>query len=239
MLDQQDTLSWLPPYTLKRSSRARLVQLKVSLRQGLEVVIPDHYNTAQLPQVFSRHRHWIEKKYYELTQRWQKYDPEPFPSQLQLRAVDSTWTLGYREGPLPWRLINSSYRHLDLIGQRSETRLLFASLKHWVKEQAKFHLFNHLVLLSAKTGLDFKTATIRDQRSRWGSCSSKKVINLNYKLIFLPPELMRHVLIHELCHTVYLNHSRQFWQLVESFDPDYQQHRQRLREAELFIPQWL
>ena len=104
------------------------------------------------------------------------------------------------------------------------------------KGKAKIFLAQWLHETSATTELSFTKVSIRDQKTRWGSCTPKKHINLNYKLIFLPAALAQHVLIHELCHTIHLNHSRRFWALVARHDPDYKMLDKALRKADQYIP---
>ena len=81
--------------------------------------------------------------------------------------------------------------------------------------------------------------SIRGQRSRWGSCSATGDISLNYQLLFLPPHLLRHVLVHELCHTVELNHSPRFWRTVARFEPDLAALREEMRRSWSHVPGWL
>lgn len=80
--------------------------------------------------------------------------------------------------------------------------------------------------------LEWGRVAIRNQRRCWGSCSSKKNLNFNYKLLFLPPDLRDYVIVHELCHLVHLNHGQNFWMLVSEQVPDYQLHRLELRRLE-------
>ena len=108
-----------------------------------------------------------------------------------------------------------------------------------LKNQAKKLLAGLLTEISNETGLEFNNLSIRSQKTRWGSCSRDKNINLNYKIIFLPYNLARHILVHELCHTVHLDHSRRFWNLVGQFDANYKEHNKILQNADHFMPGWL
>ncbi len=72
--------------------------------------------------------------------------------------------------------------------------------------------------------------TIRNQKTRWGSCSAKGNVNFNYQLYYMPRELMDYVIIHELAHRQHMDHSAAFWQEVEQYCPDYKECRQRLKK---------
>jgi predicted metal-dependent hydrolase len=78
----------------------------------------------------------------------------------------------------------------------------------------------------------FSRITIRNQRSRWGSCSKRGNISFNYKLLFLPVELRDYIVVHELCHLKQLNHSQAFWDLVAQTVPDHKVLRRRLKGIE-------
>ena len=75
--------------------------------------------------------------------------------------------------------------------------------------------------------------TVKDQKTRWGSCSAKGNVNFNYQLAFLPDELLDYVVIHELAHRRHMNHSRAFWAEVEKYCPDYLERREQLKEYSL------
>ena len=72
-------------------------------------------------------------------------------------------------------------------------------------------------------------------KSRWGSCSSKNNINLNYRMIQLPPAAIDAILVHELAHLSHLNHGPLFWQLVHQYIPDYQDHHLEIKRLTPFI----
>ena len=85
---------------------------------------------------------------------------------------------------------------------------------------------------SALLELEYNRVTIRNQVSRWGSCSRSKNLSFNYKLVFLPEHLLDYVIVHELCHLLELNHSPRFWSLVQKVIPRYKDHKRELREFE-------
>jgi predicted metal-dependent hydrolase len=90
-----------------------------------------------------------------------------------------------------------------------------ADLQHWLKREARRHLPDWLALVAEDTGHRYQRVSVRLQRSRWGSCSSRGTISLNAKLLMLP-RMRRYVLVHELCHTLHMNHSPAFWDKLAS-----------------------
>lgn len=91
------------------------------------------------------------------------------------------------------------------------------------------------------TGGEYHTITIRDQKSRWGSCSSRGTLSFNYRLIFAPPKVLDYVVVHELCHLTHMDHSKNFWNMVEQIMPEYKTYKTWLKEhgQELTLEQHL
>jgi len=81
----------------------------------------------------------------------------------------------------------------------------------------------------------YNTVTVRNQKTRWGSCSSKKNLNFNYKILFLQEELQDYIIVHELCHLKEMNHSKRFWSLVAETLPNYSNLRKKLRQQEITL----
>ena len=101
------------------------------------------------------------------------------------------------------------------------------------KEQARKTATTIANRLRTAFGLQFRSISIRDQRTRWGSCSRRGDVSLNYRLVFLPGRTQEYLIAHELCHVREFNHSRAFWRLVAHVIPDYREHRKALRAYRL------
>src|SRR3989338_6018219 len=110
------------------------------------------------------------------------------------------------------------------------------SRKDYLENKDKaFELVNERVKFYNKIyGFSFNKINIRNQKTRWGSCSRKQNLNLNYKIVFLPQKHREYIIVHEMCHLKEFNHSRKFWSLVEKAIPNYWEIKKELRTHELF-----
>ena len=110
-----------------------------------------------------------------------------------------------------------------------EPNSLSLSLKKWYKSKFREIALPRVAYFANKYNLNVNQVRIKNQKTMWGSCSSKNNINLNYLLIMAPAEVIDYVIIHELAHTIHRNHSVDFWRLVRLIMPDFQQHKQWLK----------
>lgn len=95
---------------------------------------------------------------------------------------------------------------------------------------AKDYFPKRVAFFASITGGTFTRITIRDQKTRWGSCSARGTLSFNWRLMLAPPAVLDYVVVHELSHLTHMNHSKAFWSLVESACPDYRTHRKWLKE---------
>lgn len=100
-------------------------------------------------------------------------------------------------------------------------RYIAAAREYFPKRAAYFRQF---------TGGTYNRITIRDQKTRWGSCSARGTLSFNWRLMLAPPAILDYVVVHELCHLTHMNHSPAFWQAVEAVYPDYREARKWLKE---------
>ncbi|XGV96176.1 MAG: M48 family metallopeptidase [Leptolyngbya sp. BL-A-14] len=240
---QRIDVAMLPSYTVRESHKAKHVSLKVSVAGSLEVVVPQGYDQTAIPAILQRKQRWIKRVTQQVETRHALIGVEPAdkrPERLCLRAIDQDWRIDYCPTQMPGiRAIEQGDLELTLFGQTFDQAACSETLKQWVIGKAQKHLLPWLQTVSQELELPFETASVRGQKTRWGSCSSRKTISLNCKLLFLPNELVRYVLIHELCHTVHLNHSAAFWTLVAQCEPQYQELDAALRDARYHVPLWM
>jgi predicted metal-dependent hydrolase len=228
-------MTWPPPYHVRRHRRARSVKLRAEQHKGLMITVPYRFSVRELPGILEENKDWIIKQ----LSRIHLQPSLVLPDSITFYSIQQTWKINYEPADHIFRMTTHAPNEIMLQGDQTDYQRCRKILLHWIKKQSKLHLTAELQRISQETQLHYNGLMIRGQKTVWGSCTSRKSISLNYKLFLLPAHLMRYVIIHELCHTKHLNHSTNFWSLVARFDPDYEQHRRELRQAERYIPAWI
>lgn len=233
-------LQWPPIYRTRVSQRARNVSLKFCRINGLEIVIPKKFNIKNINFILEQHRTWIERTQHKLA-KLKTYKTEPsLPETIHLSALAQTWKIIYKPTAASVLYLKStSENQLIVIGQTNNENAVKKLLLKWLKRLAGIYLFSKLKQLSEQHNLPYTKVSIRHSLTHWGSCNAKKNISLSPQLLLLEPELVEHVLLHELCHTKVLNHSKDFWQLFKSVNPNCHQLRKQLKIAQYQLPDWL
>lgn len=163
------------------------------------------------------------------------------PSSITLPALGEEWQVEYRPTS-SGRVTARSHTGSSLImlhGAVGQEEACRQALLRWLRRRGQAALGERLRHMAATEGLTYERLTVRYQRSRWGSYSRRGTISLNARLLFLPPDLVDYVLLHELCHTLEFNHSPRFWKAVTIRMPEAVYHRVRLRRAHEHLPTWL
>lgn len=236
----------LPAYTVRVSDRAKCVRLALSVDKGLEVVLPKNYDHLKIPELIHQKRDWIIRNQRKLDEReafLQSQAPHELPDVIKLRSLDEEWQIIYNQTVTKFGSITISEQkeqfQLIISGNVTDTEACKTLLKQWLLRKAEKHLFSWLRRVSIQINLPYRTTTIRGQKTLWGSCSSDRNISLNYKLLFLETKVVEYVLIHELCHTIHMNHSAKFWNLVSKFEPNYKTLDESLKQAWQIVPAWV
>jgi predicted metal-dependent hydrolase len=214
----------------------------MTVDHGLEVVVPLGFDRHRIPAIVEGKREWIERAAVkvEALREERAADPPILPERIVLPALREEWVVDYRVASLRGAEVTEGPgHHLTVTGDVGDFAVCRDALCRWLDRRAQRTLLLRLAVLACQHGLEYEGAAVRQQRTRWGSCSRRKIISLNAGLLFAPPEVVDYVLIHELCHTVEMSHSPRFWDLVESCDPDYRGQKNLLRELRKALPRWL
>lgn len=222
---------------LHRTARAKKVRLTVD-RRGLVVTVPRSFRyQRELEPLLDRHLEWILRSIEKFGPKPKDAlsSPVPVPGRVSFPALDEEWSVELSGAP---RLhVSVAARTIWLPKDASRTEALVA-LRRWTRLRAKDALTPLLLELADEQGARVARVAVKDMRSRWGSCSSKRNINLNARLLFLPPDLVRHVMLHELCHLEAMDHSAAFYASLRAADPDAERHIRELRSAWGRVPPW-
>ena len=206
------------------------------------MVIPRRFDERRVPGLVESHRDWIRRAATRTELRRldaSQSDPVCLPNRICAPAIGCEWSVQYR-GTDSRRVAAVRRGSVVLVmGAVVESEGCRRALVRWLLRVAREYLPPMLGEVAACTGLSANRVTVKLQRTRWASCSRGGTISLNARLLFVAPELVRHVLIHELCHTVRMDHSAKFGELLEKHDPQWRAHRRLLRAAWKDAPGWL
>jgi len=229
------------PYQLKLSSKARQVYLRVEPGRGLQVTIPKRYPKRSIPALVESQREWITAALIDLDRKTPALYRQWPPPQLHLQACQTIVNVHFTDTPsavaasATWE----SPDQLHLVVDTNNKPMVAKCIADALKPRAVEVLGPWLERCAAYSRLSYKRMVIRGQKTVWGSYSSSGTLSLNYKLLFVHPDIVDYVLLHELAHTRHLDHSAEFWRFLDDLKPNSRQFDQQLKEAGTQVPPWL
>lgn len=209
---------------ISRSRRARQLWLKANVH-GINLVVPINCETREIVAFINSKKNWILKT----TEYYGKFIDDYGQTNVN---KDSIYFLGTKyklqiiKDKISSIRISEGLKIITL--HVLDKRKYKEDIKKWYKNQTVKIVSERINILNCRLNLQYNKVLIRNQRSRWGSCSRKRNLNFNLFLGAFPPEVIDYVIIHELLHLKELNHSKKFWELVNAIDPHYKNHRQLL-----------
>lgn len=225
-------MQWPPIFKIRKHHLAKSVKLKITPFEGLIVTTPVRFNLKKLPTILESNKTWILKHLsFDVVNDF-------LPHSIEFHATAETWLIKKNIYP-SHRNHTFSYDEKNKVLYLNDLKVTdtsMSSIIKWVKKYATSHLTGLFYEVSNAVRISCQRLTIREQKTKWGSCSNQHAININYRLIFLPRNLVQHVMIHELCHTIHFDHSKAFWGLVAEHDPHWRLHRRELKRAQIYIP---
>jgi hypothetical protein len=226
-----------PGWDVRISRRARRLSMRVFPGGRVEVVVPPGVGIPAVERFVARHRDWAER-------RAREYSSQPLqaaerrPSTVEVTLLGQAWSVEYVQGGRSL-VVATAERALRVRTTGGTEQQVSLALVRWLAGVATVHLRAALDSVARETGIDYTRMLLRRQRTRWGSCSSAGTISLNLCLMFQRPEVVRYLMIHELCHRRHMNHSQQYWRLVESFEPHWRALDKELLKGWRHVPAWV
>ena len=212
-------------YQLERRQR-RTVGLKITA-DGLVVHAPKRLSQSLLDSLITQKADWILKKLN--TRNENRMPALQWQDGEQLLLLGNSVTLSVRHDARS-RAVSHQPGLLELaMPNHNESTAVARKVLQWYKKQALADFARRLEIFSAKLGVTLPKLLISNARTRWGSCTSKREVRLNWRLLQAPPHLITYVVCHELAHLKEMNHSAKFWAIVASIYPDYKAAEKELK----------
>ncbi len=219
-------------YTLRRSSRRSRLCIEVLPGGELRVAAPLSAPRADIEDFVRTHWHWIRLKQLALKEH-RPAAGVSLDEGARLPLLGGTLTLRHQlgQGTRPGAVRRGEELFVQALTANQVPKLVIG----WYRRAACQHMLNRVRYFSALVGRAPTRLTIRGQRTRWGSCSARGTVSINWRLMQAPAEVADYVVVHELCHLLHPNHSFRFWQEVGRILPDYARLRSDLRTLEMNV----
>ncbi len=212
------------PLLMVRNPRARRYLLRLRPDGSARVTIPRGGSTEMARQFVERHAAWLEREFQRLQSQPRKPAAWQVGTEILLRGESVRIEAGFNEDSEIVRFGGESVRVSDPAAD------LRPAIEGHLRQLATRELPPRVLELAARHGLTVRRITVRNQKSRWGSCSRGGTISLNWRLIQTPAFVSDYICLHELTHLRQMNHSPGFWREVERVCPDYRMAKRWLKE---------
>lgn len=219
-------------YTLKiiRSSR-KTIEIQIKNRKLVVIRVPKEATQNQIDEVLKRKEPWIEKHLKGFKETELKAHKIDFKEGAIWHIVGEAYSLNYHiEEQLDRYTLNLQNNTINIQMPRYEERIIKKLLQELISRILLRYVYSRVDVLSEPLGVEVNQVKIKKQKTLWGSCSTKKNINMNMMIAFAPLPVIDYLLVHELCHLKEMNHSNNYWALVASIIPDHKVHRDWLKK---------
>ena len=204
----------LPPNYFVERKPVKHIRIRVSVDQQVRIIVPLDFSEDELDALIHKKKTWIETKLNQLSEKRENITIAP--NQIFLHGERYTYVFWEKLGNHV--IVNNHHRTLQ-----TGKNLLDPNLQaKWCRVWARKTLLPRVEKLAEENRFKYSRVYIRNQMTKWGNCSAKKNISLNWRLVRAPQYVVDYIILHELLHTEIMNHSQQFWIRLRSIMPDYQ-----------------
>lgn len=218
------------PYTHKIHPRSKSIKIRIEPSGEVVVTTPRFIPKWSINAMMKKSDGWIQKQLLKIEQRKEfgetthtiKLFGEGYQKKISLRA-DQAIGVKIAENELVINPIENSPEKIE------------SEVDRFLKSTAERYILPRTKLLATKMKIEFSRISLRQQKTRWGSCSNQGNLNFNWRLVHCPVKVIDYVIIHELAHRKHMNHSTAFWNLVKKYDPEYLRNRGWLKRHGLTL----
>ncbi len=213
----------------RKSTKAKNIAIRINHLKQVELVIPKNVSVTRAKKFLIQKQKWIFSKLSSIK------DPEESLLSDQVVIFGVAHKIDYR--------VSKSNISVKIEAGEVKLSCSIEDIKKVLTEFLKSLFLKEVVktteLIVKKQGLSFSKIKISDTTTTWGSCSSSKVLSFNWRLVFAPKEIVKYVIAHEVAHLKEMNHSADFWKLVESIDKNYMFAIKWLKEHKTILHSYL
>ncbi|MFO7876848.1 MAG: YgjP-like metallopeptidase domain-containing protein [Desulfovermiculus sp.] len=230
------------PHAVRVSPRAKYIRFRILAGTGLEVVVPEGCSAFRVRKAAVASENWIARHQGEIERAaGLSPDAQHLPEHIALSAQDRSYTVRYdAHAGRPHFLHTPEQDQIVVLADpRTQADVCCRLLQDWLKDQGRKVLVPWAFSLSKKHKLPIARVHIRRQKTRWASMSTSGTLSLNCHLMFLPAELVQHVLLHELCHVRHPNHGYGFQALLSRLSPHKGRYERAMKHVHhTAVPWW-
>ena len=222
-------------YGVRRSQRAKRIRMTIEENGDLVVTLPSRGRLKDIPPVLRAHQSWILRKIEESQNKKRIAPPFELKNGAKLPVLDRYYRLILQATKGKRAHWYFEANQLFISASTFDSTLVYRGVESWYRKMAGFFLEDRVPYWAEQLGVTPKCIRVKNQRSLWGSCSKKANLNFNWRILLLSPETADYLIIHELAHLKELNHSGKFWDIVQTFCPDYKFHKAELRKKDSWL----
>jgi len=216
--------------------RRKTIGISISPEQGVRVLVPSWVSKQLIQDVVKKKAPWIIKKLIQIEEIKSLKLSKKFIDGETFSFLGKDYKLEVLRQP-GIKSTNLAFNNVKFIAgipgeftYEEQAKSIRESILEWYMERAAETITDRVEIYSHKLGAKPARVHIKNQKSRWGSCTKDNKININWKIIMAPMEIVDYLVVHELAHIKIKNHSTLYWKLVESVLPDHAKRRKWLRE---------
>lgn len=227
-------------YSVRRSARAKRISIRFDVARGFQLVYPLRVFQPSPEEIFTEKQDWVlaaleEQRAYQKQVRYQR----SYANGAIFQFLGDDFQLDLIENDdheMIWVRLNEDRLQMKISPMYiNKVSVIRRGVEDFYRAEAKQYLPPRVKEIAELHGFTYNKVRIKNQKTRWGSCSAKRNLNFNMRLMMTPPEAIDSVIIHELCHLRFLNHSKAFWNLVEELCPDYKDWQNWFRQNERYL----